>query len=107
MRVEPVAHVRVQLDGKTIAETAHGYVVHELGLPDRYYLPRGDVRGQIAEGEGQGVCPWKGKWKHVDVELDGRRVHNLAWTYYEPTPLCEPLRDKIAFYESKVAISHA
>jgi uncharacterized protein (DUF427 family) len=94
--------VRVVLGGKPVADTARGFVSHEVGLPDRYYIPRDDVRATISEGTGAGVCPWKGKWKHLDVEVDGKRVANGAWTYYETTPLCEPLRDKVAFYENKV-----
>jgi uncharacterized protein (DUF427 family) len=102
VRIEPAKHVRIEIDGKTLAESTHGFVSHEVGLPDRYYVPREDVRATISEGKGSGVCPWKGKWKHLDVEIDGKRVSNGAWTYYEPTTLGEPLRDKIAFYEDKV-----
>src|SRR5690349_10717780 len=100
VRVESVPHVRIRLDGKTIAETTGGFVSHEVGLPDRYYVPRADVRVKVSDGQGTGVCPWKGKWKHLDLDVDGKRVANGAWTYYEPTPTCEPLRDKIAFYET-------
>ena len=103
VRIGPVTRVRIVLDGKTIAESTHGYVVHEVGLPDRYYVPRADVRARITDGRGQGVCPWKGKWKHLDVDVDGAHLPNAAWSYYEPTEPCEPLRDKIAFYENKVS----
>ena len=101
VQVELANHVRVELAGKPIAETRHGYVVHETGLPDRYYFARKDVTARISEGHGGGTCPWKGKWKHLDVEVDGTHVANGAWTYYEPTPLGEPLRDHVAFYEDK------
>lgn len=102
VRIAPAKHVRVVLAGKPAADTTGGYVCHEVGLPDRYYVPREDLRVTVSEGTGTGVCPWKGKWKHLDVEVDGNRIPNGAWTYYEPTELCEPLRDKVAFYENKV-----
>jgi uncharacterized protein (DUF427 family) len=102
VRIEPAKHLRVDVGGNAIAETSQGFVCHEVGLSDRYYFPRADVRAKLSDGTGTGVCPWKGKWKHLDVEIDGKRVPNGAWTYYEPTAVCEPLRDKIAFYEDKV-----
>ncbi len=101
VRLEPLKHLRVHLGGKTIAETARGYVVHELDHPDRYYVPRADVRAALHDGRGAGVCPWKGKWKHLDVELDGKRVANLAWTYYETTATCDAVRDHVAFYDER------
>src|SRR5438067_11065982 len=102
VRVEPAKQLRIVIGDTTIAESTHAFIAHEVGLPDRYYVPREDVRATISEGQGNGVCPWKGKWKHLDVEIDGKRIPNGAWTYYETTPICEPLRDKIAFYENKV-----
>jgi uncharacterized protein (DUF427 family) len=104
VRIEPAKHVRVELGGKTIAETSNGFVSHETDLPDRYYFPRRDVHARISEGAGTGTCPWKGEWKHLDVDVDGKHVGNGGWTYYGPTPLGEPLRDHIAFYEDKFQI---
>jgi uncharacterized protein (DUF427 family) len=105
--LEPVARVRVTLGDTTIAETTRGYVVHERGLPDRYYIPRADVRATLHDGKGAGTCPWKGKWRHLDVEVDGQRAANLAWTYFETTEVCAPMQDYVAFYESRVAIDLA
>jgi uncharacterized protein (DUF427 family) len=100
--VEPSHRLRIVLAGETIVDTAGGFVVHEVGLPDRYYVPRVDVRATIGDGKGGGVCPWKGKWKHLDVSIGSTRVANGAWTYFETTPTCDSIRDHIAFYENKV-----
>ena len=102
VRLEPARRIRVVLGGETIVDTTRGFVVHELGLPDRFYVPRDDVRATIGDGTGSGVCPWKGKWKHVDVSSGSTRAANAAWTYYETTPTCDAIRDHIAFYEHKV-----
>jgi uncharacterized protein (DUF427 family) len=102
VRIEPARHVRVYIGGQLAAETTHGYVVHEVGLPDRYYVPRADVRANVTDGSGTGVCPWKGTWKHLDVEMGGKSLPNGAWTYYEATPLGAPIKELIAFYENKV-----
>jgi uncharacterized protein (DUF427 family) len=103
--VEPIGHIRVALGGQTVAETARGFVIHERGLPDRYYVPRGDVRAELSPGVGAGTCPWKGEWKHLDVTLAGSRVANGAWTYFETKPVTDVARDFVAFYETKFDIT--
>src|SRR5207237_100165 len=37
-------HVRVVVDGETVAETRRPHLLFETGLPTRYYIPRLDVR---------------------------------------------------------------
>src|SRR5262245_49747138 len=91
--VEPIQQIKISAAGQTIAETARGYVVHEAGLPDRYYVPREDVRAELSEGTGAGTCPWKGRWKHLDVRVSDTRIPNGAWTYYEATPTAAAVRD--------------
>jgi uncharacterized protein (DUF427 family) len=102
VRLEPAKRIQVRVGGQPIVDTTRGYVVHEGGLPDRYYVPRDEVRAEIADGQGGAKCPWKGLWKHLDVTAGGQRIGNAAWTYYEPTPTCEPIRDFLAFYPNKV-----
>jgi uncharacterized protein (DUF427 family) len=107
VRLEPARHIKIQLDGATVAESDRGFVVFETGLPPRYYVPRADVRAQLADGTGAGTCPWKGQWKHLDVVVGDKRIANGAWTYYEMKPVTEPVRDFVAFYETKFAIESA
>jgi uncharacterized protein (DUF427 family) len=102
VRLEPARRIQVRVGGQSIVDTARGYIVHEGSYPARYYVPRDEVRADIADGQGGAACPWKGLWKHLDVTAGGRRIANAAWTYYEATPACEPIRDFIAFYPDKV-----
>jgi uncharacterized protein (DUF427 family) len=104
VRIEKAQHVKVTLDGQTIADSRAGYVVHETGLPDRYYVPRSDIRAELIDGAGTGTCPWKGLWRHLDVALGDKRVSNGAWTYYETEAVTDPMRDFVAFYESKFVV---
>jgi uncharacterized protein (DUF427 family) len=104
VRVEPVARIVVELDGVPVAETTRGFVVHEQGLDDRYYLPRDDVRATLTDGKGSGHCPWKGDWKHLDVIANGRRVDNGAWVYDVVMPVTERVRGFIAFYNTKFRV---
>jgi uncharacterized protein (DUF427 family) len=102
VRLEPAKRIEIRIAGQLIVETARGYIVHEGSYPPRYYVPRDDVRAEITDGQGGARCPWKGVWKHLDVTAAGRRIGNAAWTYYDPTPTCETIRDFIAFYPDKV-----
>ena len=109
VRLEPAGRIRICAAGQPIVDTTRGYIVHEVGLPDRYYVPRDEVRAEFADGEGGARCPWKGLWKHLDVIVPaaglaagGQRIDNAAWTYYEATPTCAPIQDFIAFYPTAV-----
>jgi uncharacterized protein (DUF427 family) len=104
VRLEPVPRIQIRAAGQLITDTRAGYVVHEGGLPDRYYVPRADLAAgvELADGQGSGRCPWKGQWKHLDLTVGGQRIAGAAWTYYEATPVCAPIRDFVAFYPGKV-----
>jgi uncharacterized protein (DUF427 family) len=103
VRVEPVGRrLRVRLGGESIVETDRALVVHEKGLPPRYYVPRDEVRAELEQGQGAGACPWKGRWHHLDVRAQGKTVPSGAWSYFEPTPACEAIRDFVCFYEEKM-----
>ncbi len=105
VRLEPAKRIQIRAAGQLIADTTGGYVVHEGGLPARYYVPPADVKAELADGQGGASCPWKGLWKHLDLTVAGTRIASAAWTYYEPTPVCTPIRDFVAFYPGKVEIT--
>ena len=55
-------HVRVELDGVTIAETTKPTLLFETGLPVRYYLPKTHVRMDLlTPTESDSHCPYKGR----------------------------------------------
>jgi uncharacterized protein (DUF427 family) len=104
VRLEPAPRIRVRAGGQSIVDTTRGYIVHEGNLPPRYYVPRDEVHAEITDGQGGAKCPWKGLWKHVDLTTGGVTIGNAAWTYYETTPVCEPVKGFLAFYPDKVAL---
>ncbi|HEY4177137.1 MAG TPA: DUF427 domain-containing protein [Kofleriaceae bacterium] len=105
--VDPVSSIKVTLNNEVVAETTRGYVVHEQGLDDRYYVPVADVRAALSPGAGAGTCPWKGEWRHLDVTVGETRVANGAWTYFESKPATAATKDFVAFYGSKFQIQIA
>jgi len=50
-------------------------------------------------------CGFKGAAHYLDAVVDGRRVHAVAWTYRDPTPAYEALRDHVAFYPGRVDVA--
>jgi uncharacterized protein (DUF427 family) len=108
VRVSPVARIRVVLGGETIVDTDRGYVVHEGGLPSRYYVPREDVRAELTATADVGSCPWKGQWRHLDVTLGGeggagsQRLPKGAWVYDSTLEVAKPIEGFVSFYPHKV-----
>ncbi len=103
--IDKAPHIRVTLGAEVVADSTNGYVIHEQGLPDRYYVPTADVKAELSPGAGNGSCPWKGEWKHLDVTVNGQKIANGAWTYFESKPATLPTKDMVAFYESKFSIA--
>jgi uncharacterized protein (DUF427 family) len=102
-RVEPSPRrVRVVLGGDVIAESTRAYRVLETSHPPVYYVPADDVAsGALEPSSGGGsFCEWKGVASYFDViGGDGRRVERAAWTYRDPLPAFETIRDAVAFYQ--------
>jgi uncharacterized protein (DUF427 family) len=102
VRVSPAARIRVVLGGEAIVDTKRGFVVHEGGMPARYYVPRDEVRAELRATEDVGACPWKGTWRHLDVAVGEVRVPRAAWVYDETTPAAAPIQGFVCFYPNKV-----
>ena len=67
-------HVRVEVDGATIAESTSPRMLFETGLPVRYYLPKTHVRMDLlAPTETVSHCPYKGPAEYWSVRARRRR----------------------------------
>jgi uncharacterized protein (DUF427 family) len=96
-------HVRVDVDGVTIAESAKPTLLFETGLPVRYYLPKTHVRMDLlTPTERESHCPYKGQAEWWSVRV-GDAVHDdLAWSYRTPLPESQKIAGLVAFYDEKV-----
>jgi uncharacterized protein (DUF427 family) len=98
-------HVRVEVDGVTVAESSSPRLLFETGLPVRYYLPKPHVRMDLLEHTDTAThCPYKGTAEYWSVRAGGELHKDLAWSY--PTPLDESRKvaSLICFYSEKVDI---
>lgn len=96
-------HVRVEIDGVTVAETTNARLLFETGLPTRYYLPKTAVRQDLLEpSETRSHCPYKGTASYYSATVDGVRHDDIAWYYDTPLPESQKVAGLVAFYDEKV-----
>ena len=103
-RVEPVSEpIRVVVDHQTVAATLRGFRVLETAGAPVYYFPPEDARLDLLRASPhRSVCEWKGIASYYDVVANSRRVERAAWTYHDPRPDFEEIRDAIAFYPGRM-----
>jgi uncharacterized protein (DUF427 family) len=96
-------HVRIEVDGVTIAETKKPTLLFETGLPARYYLPMTHVRMELlAPTESVSHCPYKGEAESWSLRV-GDDIHaDVAWSYPTPLPESQKIAGLISFYPEKV-----
>lgn len=99
-------HVRVSVDGVTLAETDRPTLLFETGLPMRAYIPKADVRMDLLHPtDTSSSCPYKGHARWWSVELpDGTRHDDLAWSYPTPLPESFGIGNLVAFYDERVDV---
>lgn len=67
------------------------------------YVPREDVRIDcLREAKGTTVCEWKGTASYFDAIVGDHVRPRAAWTYPDPKPAFEAIRDHLAFYAGRV-----
>jgi uncharacterized protein (DUF427 family) len=96
-------HVRVEIDGVTVADSARPHILFETHLPPRYYLPLPDVRTELLVPSGTvSHCPYKGTAGYWSVDA-GHGVHpDLVWIYRTPLPESQKVAGLACFYNEKV-----
>jgi uncharacterized protein (DUF427 family) len=96
-------HVRVEVDGVTVAESRQPRLLFETGLPTRYYLPKSDVRlDLLVRSSHRTACPYKGTADYYHLDVEGARRENFVWFYQHPTLESAKIAGYVAFYNEKV-----
>ncbi|WP_250558368.1 DUF427 domain-containing protein [Pseudonocardia lacus] len=96
--------VRIELDGHVLAESARPTLLFETLLPVRYYLPRADVRVQLAPSATRTACPYKGEAVYFSPVVDGRERADLVWSYPDPRPESTRIRDLVCFFTERMDV---
>jgi len=98
-------HIRVVVDGETVADSVKSSILYETGLPPRYYFPKPDVRMDLlTPTETSTGCPYKGWADYWSVTVDDTTHDDLAWGYRTPLPESLGIAGMVCFYNEKVDI---
>src|SRR5215469_12038463 len=96
-------HVRVELDGVTVADSHSPRILFETGLPPRYYLPLSDVRTELLRPSGTSThCPYKGTASYWSVDTGRAEHRDIVWMYRAPLPESQKIAGLACFYNEKV-----
>lgn len=98
-------HVRVEVDGVTVAESSRPSLLFETGLPVRYYLPKMDVRMDLLTPTDKHTeCPYKGTADYWSVVTNGTTHENLVWSYPFPTLESVKIAGLMCFFNERVDV---
>ncbi len=93
--------VRIELDGKVLAESDRPTLVFETNLPVRYYLPREDVLVDLRPTATHTTCAYKGVASYWSVD----DYEDLVWGYEEPLEEARELAGLVAFYDDQATVT--
>jgi uncharacterized protein (DUF427 family) len=100
------SQVEVRLAGELLAATDRAVVLHETGLPARYYLPRDDVRMDLLRPTSfHTTCPFKGEASYWSLDIDGQTHDGIVWSYESPLPVAVEISSMMAFYPDRAQVS--
>jgi uncharacterized protein (DUF427 family) len=96
-------HVRIEVDGVTVAESSKPTLLFETNLPTRYYLPKTHVRMDLlTPAHGATHCPYKGDAEYWSLRIGEAVYPDVAWSYRTPLPESQKIAGLVSFYTEKV-----
>ena len=95
--------VRITFNGEVIADSRDAIKLEESGYAPVFYIPRMDVKMEcLTRTEHQTYCPYKGKASYFTLSAGGKTQQNAIWSYEQPYDEVSAIRERLAFYPSKV-----
>lgn len=97
-------HIRVELDGIVLAESAAPVMLFETGLPTRHYVQRTDVFfSHLERSDTVTYCPYKGTTSdYWSATVGGKTHRDIAWSYAYPNVAVAAIAGLVAFYDERV-----
>ncbi|MDV7356243.1 DUF427 domain-containing protein [Rhodococcus oxybenzonivorans] len=96
--------IRIELDGRLVAESARALILFEFVLPARYYLPRADVVAALEPSPTSTVCAYKGHASHWSLVGGGDKGVDIAWSYEHPPLELAQIAGMVCFYQERVDV---
>jgi uncharacterized protein (DUF427 family) len=98
-------HVRVEVDGVTVADSRSPRILFETGLPPRYYLPLSDIRTDLLRpSDTRTSCPYKGTASYWSVDAGSGLHKDIVWIYRHPLPESQKVAGLACFYHEKADV---
>ena len=95
--------IQVRHRGIDIADSANAWRTLETSHPPTYYIPQSDIAMELLTPNARrSLCEWKGQARYWDVIAGDALLEAVAWSYADPTPSFEGIRDHIAFYPDPI-----
>lgn len=90
--------------GVTIADTARAMRILETSHPPVYYIPQTDIAMEYVKASSRrgSFCEYKGIASYWSLDIGGKRVDDVAWSYARPSASYAALKDYLAFYANRV-----
>jgi uncharacterized protein (DUF427 family) len=96
-------HVRVEVDGVTVADSDQPRILFETSLPPRYYVPLSHVRiDLLCPSTTQTHCPYKGTATYWSVDTGTQTHTDVVWIYRTPLPESQKIAGLACFYNERV-----
>ncbi|MDX1689815.1 MAG: DUF427 domain-containing protein [Acidimicrobiia bacterium] len=98
-------HVRIEVDGVTVADSRAPRFLFETGLPRRAYLPKTDVRlDLLTPSDTRTHCPYKGTAEYYSLDVEGETHEDVVWWYRHPTHESRAIAGYVCFYDERVDV---
>ena len=95
----------VRAGGAVIGESTNVLELTEGDFSPVLYFPRKDIAMAFPDGtENTSRCSHKGVAQYFNIIAKSGPLVNAAWSYTDPTPQAEDIRNHLAFYTSKVTL---
>ena len=85
---------RAVLNGIVLAESEQVQVVEG----NLYFPPESVNMAYFSTSDRHTTCAWKGVASYYNINVEGKSLPNLAWTYPNPSDAAKHIKDHVAFY---------
>ena len=91
----------VRAGGAVLGETTDALELREGDHAPVIYFPRGDIAMAFLDRTDHKThCPHKGDASYFSIVTKSTTLQNAAWSYEDPKPGMERIKDHLAFYAS-------
>jgi len=95
--------IRIEHRGVLVADTVSAVRTLETSHPPSWYVPPADLTpGVLRRSERRSFCEWKGHAVYWHLAVGDVLLHDVAWSYPDPSRSFAILRDHLAFYAGPI-----